>query len=124
MSFLAIFVTAVLFWGQGSAAPCGHPKIAVGDIGPALAGQAHMDGCLAVIDWRVADLYYDPSPPYRCAVIFHEVGHLYGRKHSKRGVMQATWHDDAIPPICWRIAPMSRFNAEKVIAFTAQRREK
>lgn len=42
---------------------------------------------------------------YRCAIVFHEVGHLYGLQHSERGVMAAVVK--TIPPVCKRIVPLS-----------------
>lgn len=113
MSLLALFTAAVAFWGQGNLPACGQPQLQVQKMS-AYDGLAYRDTCRVIISSSAADLYFSPRQ-YRCAVVFHEVGHLYGMNHSERGVMAAPI--TMAPPICWRIYPLS---SVRILAHTAK----
>lgn len=119
MSLLAIFTAAVAFWGQGNLPTCGQPQLQVRQLGEN-AGMAYQRVCIAAIDEKYADLYNGVPNRYRCAIIFHEVGHLYGMQHSERGVMAETV--TYIPPVCKRVVPLSRSEKllNKIVAHTAR----
>lgn len=112
MSLLAIFATAIAFWGQGNLPACGQPQLSVQEMAN-YDGLAFRDTCRVIISSRAADLYFSPRQ-YRCAVVFHEVGHLYGMQHSKRGVMATPI--TMAPPICWRIYPIGSIRIKARIA--------
>lgn len=97
MNLLAMFVAAVSFWGQGNLPRCGTPTMKVSAL-VQYDGLADSTNCIAYIDREAASMWY--AKHWQCAVVFHEVGHLYGQSHRKRGVMATP---PTSPPACDRM---------------------
>lgn len=97
MQFAAVLAVAFTFWG-GPPPDCERVEVVPVASMPEYIGYADYNGgdCKILITRSLAE-------PWRCGVMVHEVGHLYGYEHSTdpRNVMYAG-PKLFIPRICKR----------------------
>lgn len=89
-----MLVIASFVWGGGTPPPCGQPTVEVGPVPVRAAGYADLERCRAVVAPGL-------SRRWTCAIVLHEVGHLYGQPHAATGVMRAVLMTP--PALCRRL---------------------
>lgn len=95
-----MLVVASFTWGSGVQPPCGKPTVTVGAVVNLSAiGEANWITCRVALAPEALNL----GRPLFCALMLHEIGHLYRKGHSLHGVMKPELDEDSIPPVCLRL---------------------
>jgi len=105
-AFMLSTLVALAMWGGGHPPACGYPHVTFVQDLESNAGVAYLDGsCRIQLElpyWRRLTFQY------KCHLVVHEYGHLYGHEHAASGVMRAGSDHWDVPPECRRAERVRR----------------
>ena len=104
-----VLLIALAFWVHAGYHPQACVRVAVVALPPGVLGRTRYYGCRVDISARLLPARTRADVDRLCTTVTHEVGHTLGLRHTRRGIMAASYGRARVPPGCRRIrAPVLR----------------